>query len=58
MKRWKGKERVHSGGRVKRRVEERERERERERKRDEVNGRTDGRRIPDKWIKRKLLNSV
>lgn len=36
----------------------RERERERERVVVKADGRTDGRRIPDKWIKRKLLNSV
>lgn len=33
-------------------------ERERERVEVKTDGRTDGRRIPDKWIKRKLLNSV
>lgn len=31
---------------------------ERERVEVKADGRTDGRRIPDKWIKRKLLNSV
>lgn len=30
----------------------------RERVEVKADGRTDGRRIPDKWIKRKLLNSV
>lgn len=31
---------------------------ERERVEVKADGRTDGRQIPDKWIKRKLLNSV
>lgn len=41
-------------------VVEKDKEGKRERERVEVkaDGRTDGRRIPDKWIKRKLLNSV
>lgn len=44
------KERVPGGGRVKSARLQRER--------DEADERTDGRRILDKWIKRKLLNSV
>lgn len=39
-------------------IGENAREKEREGVEVKTDGRTDGRRIPDKWIKRKLLNSV
>lgn len=50
------KDRELQGGMAKR--EGRRNGRKRERVEVKADRRTDGRRIPDKWIKRKLLNSV
>lgn len=60
----KQKKRVHDGDRREHRGRRngsgggKERRGEKERVEVKADGRTDGRRIPDKWIKRKLLNSV
>lgn len=52
-------ERLEEGCRIGGRKKDRgECEGERERVEVKTDGWTDGRRIPDKWIKRKLLNSV